>query len=109
MRTQINRAVLPDHLRMIDINTEQLIPILAVRETLPISVATLRRLTATGKLETIRVGAKVFTSREAVARMVQHGPQQTHQTPLPPTRRQQARSRGFDQAKSNLKAALGNW
>jgi hypothetical protein len=94
---------------MIDVSNEQLIPVLDVREILPVSIATLRRLTASGKLETVKVGAKVFTSREAIARMMQHGPQKSHQPPLPLTKRQQARSRGFDQAKSNLQAALGGW
>jgi predicted Rossmann fold nucleotide-binding protein DprA/Smf involved in DNA uptake len=65
---------------MIDISQETLIPVLETKKLVPISTPTIRRLTASGRLETVRVGAKVFTSKEAVARMLQHGPQPSHQS-----------------------------
>lgn len=67
---------------MININQEHLIPLLDVRKYIPVSIPTLRRWTATGKLETVRAGAKVFTSREAVQRMIEPNPQLNHAIPM---------------------------
>ena len=77
---------------MIDITDENLIPILDVLNLIPVSKPTLRRWTASGKLETVRAGAKVFTTHEAVQRFIKQGPQPIQAPPLPPTRKQQRRS-----------------
>ena len=63
---------------MIDLQNETVIPVLAVRKILPVSTATIRRWVASGRLEVIRAGAKVLTSREAIQRMCQQGPQLPH-------------------------------
>ena len=92
---------------MIDISTEKLIPVLAVRDLLPISIPTIRRWTASGKLETVRAGAKVFTSREALMRMLQHGPMQAHQPSLPPTRKQHRQTFEQQRVDAELDEMLG--
>lgn len=71
---------------MIDLSHENLIPVLDVLKLVPVSKPTLRRWTATGKLEVVRAGARVFTSREAVARFLQQGPQPIQASALPPRR-----------------------
>ena len=58
---------------VIDVQQEQIIPVLKVKDMLPVSTMTLRRWVANGKLETIRAGARVYTSKEAVQRLVQQG------------------------------------
>jgi hypothetical protein len=73
---------------MIDVKCEKLIPILDVRKIFPVSRPSLRRWTASGALETVRMGTRVFTSLEALERMAKHGPQRPHQPPLPPTRQE---------------------
>ena len=93
---------------MIDLENENLIPILDVRKFFPVSVPTLRRWTASGKLETARAGSKVLTSKEAVARMLRHGPQQPHAAPLPPTRKQAKRQHDLEQVSRELDEIMGS-
>lgn len=75
------------------INTnEHIIPVLDVRKILPLSVMTIRRLTASGKLETVRVGGRVFTSHEAVQRMLEQSPQNAPTPAASVTLRQRKRA-----------------
>ena len=94
---------------MIDTAHETLIPVLAVRQIVPISVPTLRRWTASGQLETVRAGAKVFTSKEAIQRFLQQGPQPSQALALPPTRKQQHRAADVDATMARLRAKLGGF
>ena len=94
---------------MIDLSQETLLPILDVKQLFPVSKPTLRRWTASGKLETIRMGSRVFTSREALQRMAQQGPQQDHQPRVSPTRQQRNRVRQIEAAKARLRVALGDF
>ena len=94
---------------MIDHTTETVIPLLDVRKLLPVSIPSLRRWAASGKLETIRAGAKVMTSTQAVQRMLQPGPQEATTAPLPRGRRQHRATRRFTDAQAHLKAVLGDY
>lgn len=92
---------------MIDLSQETLLPILDVKQFFPVSKPTLRRWTASGKLETIRMGSRVFTSREALQRMARHGPQQPHQPPLSLTRRQKQRQAHLKKVHEELAELMG--
>jgi len=74
---------------VIDLMTETLIPILDVKKIVPVSTPTLRRWTASGKLATVKAGGKVLTSREAVHRMLQPGPNPAMPVAVSPERRKQ--------------------
>ena len=91
---------------VIDVTRENLIPVLDVKSLFPVSTPTLRRWSRSGRLETVRMGAKVFTSRGAVARMAQHGPAYG-QPALPPTRRQKCNIEEHEAAKASVRKALG--
>ena len=91
---------------MIDITCENLIPVIDVLKLVPISKPTLRRWTAMGKLEVVRAGTKVFTSREAIQRFLQQGPQPSQAPTLPPTRKQQRRSDELAAAHQEAEALL---
>jgi hypothetical protein len=67
---------------VIDLQAETLIPLIAARTIVPVSEATIRRWAASGKLETVRAGRKIFTTAQALARMMQQG------TPPSPAARQ---------------------
>ena len=91
---------------MIDVKTEKLIALLDVRKIFPVSVMTLRRWSASGQLETVKMGTRVFTSEEALERMAKHGPQQPKHPPLPPTRQQKARKEQLRQTLEQLEKRL---
>jgi hypothetical protein len=94
---------------VIDLTAENIIPLLDVRKFLPVSIPSLRRWAASGKLETIRAGAKVMTSTQAVQRMLKPGPQEATTAPLPRARRQHRATRRFEDAQAHLKSVLGDY
>ncbi len=59
---------------MIDLQTEQVIPIGQVPKRLPHRphISTVYRWIAAGGLETVRLGGRVFTSLEALERFAEH-------------------------------------
>ena len=59
---------------MIDVLHEKLIPLAEGLAILPIGKATLSRMTKSGRLETVKVGGRRFSSREAIVRAVEPGP-----------------------------------
>ena len=87
---------------MINLGTENLIPVLDVLKIIPVSKPTLRRWTASGKLETVRAGAKVFTSTEAVQRLLQPGPEPIVPRAVSPRERARARPAKLQEAQSRL-------
>ena len=92
---------------MIDVLHEKLISLAMVRDTVPICKGTLARLVCSGKLETVKFGGRRFSSREAIARAVVHGPEQLKASVLcaTPTRaRQQAEA-----ALERLRLRLGGF
>ncbi len=92
---------------MIDAACERLIPVLDVLGLIPISKPTLRRWVSSGKLEVVRAGTKVFTSREAVQRFLQQGPQPDYAPALPPTTRQRRHADHLAQVDADLRELLG--
>ncbi len=78
---------------MIDIQTEQVIPIGQVPKRLPHRphISTIYRWIATGGLETVRLGGRVFTSLDALDRFAEHRggrPKPPESTPTPQRQRQ---------------------
>ena len=78
---------------MIDLQTEQVIPIGQVPKRLPHRphISTIYRWIATGGLETVRLGGRVFTSVEALERFAEHRggrPTPPESTPTPQRQRQ---------------------
>ncbi len=78
---------------MIDIQTEQVIPIGQVPKRLPYRphISTIYRWIATGGLETVRLGGRVFTSIEAIERFADHRngrPKPPESTPTPQRQRE---------------------
>ncbi len=76
---------------MIDLNSEQLIPIGKVPARLPHRphISTVYRWIARGGLETLRFGGRVFTSVEALERFAEHrGGRPKPPEPEPTPRRQ---------------------
>ncbi|MEE8172695.1 MAG: DUF1580 domain-containing protein [Alphaproteobacteria bacterium] len=59
---------------MIDIQTEQLLTLAEAAKRLPTRphVSTIWRWAATGGLETVRLGGRVYTSIEAIERFAEH-------------------------------------
>ena len=92
---------------MIDITCENLIPVLDVLKIVPVSLPTLRRWVAAGKLEVLRAGFKVFTSREAVQRFLQQGPHTAQAPALSPTKMQRQRAEHLAQVDADLCNLLG--
>ena len=105
----MHRPAFPFWWNMIDPMNEQLIALLDVRKTIPISVPTLRRWAASGKLETVHAGGRVFTSAEAVSRMLKHGPSPSQAPALPPTRKQQKHDREVAGTMDRLRQRLGGF
>ncbi len=78
---------------MIDIQAEQVIPIGQVPKRLPHRphISTIYRWIATGGLETVRLGGRVFTSIEAIERFADHRsgrPKSSDSTPTPQRQRE---------------------
>ena len=59
---------------MIDIHSEQIIPIAKVPKHLPHrpNLSTVYRWIGAGSLETVKIGGRVFTSIEALGRFAEH-------------------------------------
>lgn len=94
---------------MIDINTESLVSMTEAAKDKSLgrpSVTTLWRWRTKGaggrKLETVKIGGTVFTSREAIERFVQHG---EDQKPAPPMRTTKQRQRAIEAAERELEEA----
>lgn len=92
---------------MIDIAHETLIPILDVGGIVPVSVPTIRRWAAAGKIESVRAGRRLFTSREAIQRMLEQGPQPQQAPALTPTRKAKKRSTHLDRVRADLASIMG--
>ncbi len=76
---------------MIDIQTEQLLTLAEAAKRLPTRphVSTIWRWAATGGLETVRLGGRVYTSIEAIERFAEHrGGRRKPSEPEPTPRRQ---------------------
>ncbi len=78
---------------MIDLQTEQVIPIGQVPKRLPHRphISTVYRWIAKGGLETLRLGGRVFTSVEALERFAEHRggrPKPPESTPTPQRQRE---------------------
>lgn len=73
---------------MIDPLKEQTITLPAAARLLGRHKDTLRAWAAKGLLETVQMGGRVYTSREALERMAQPGPVAQVQTPAQKTRRE---------------------
>lgn len=87
---------------MINIHAEELLSIEQARAMLPgVGKATIARWIAAGKLESIKLGVRRFTSVEAIARMAEPGP--SSQTPTGLRRRSVAST----EVDTELDAILG--
>ncbi len=78
---------------MIDIHSEQVIPIAQVPKHLPHrpNLSTVYRWIGAGALETMKIGGRVFTSIEALERFTEHRggrPKPPDSTPTPQRRRE---------------------
>ncbi len=78
---------------MIDIHSEQIIPIAKVPKHLPHrpNLSTVYRWIGAGALETMKIGGRVFTSIEALERFTEHRggrPKPPESTPIPQRQRQ---------------------
>ncbi len=76
---------------MIDLKTEQIIPIGSIPRHLPHrpNLSTIYRWIGAGSLETVRLGGRVYTSIEAIERFAEHrGGRPKPPEPEPTPRRQ---------------------
>jgi len=93
---------------MISIPDEQLLTVEQARSLLPgVGEATVWRWIASGKLESVKLGGRRFTSQEALQRMAQNGPQRPQAAPLPPTTRQRRRGEHLAHVNKQLDQLLG--
>lgn len=78
---------------MIDLQTEQIVPIGQVPKHLPHrpNLSTVYRWIGAGSLETVKIGGRVFTSIEALERFAEHRggrPKPPESTPTPQRQRE---------------------
>ena len=78
---------------MIDLQTEQIVPIAKVPKHLPHrpNLSTVYRWIGAGALETVKIGGRVFTSLEALGRFAEHRggrPKPPESTPTPQRQRE---------------------
>lgn len=78
---------------MINLQSEQLLTLAAAAQHLPTRphVSTIWRWAATGGLETVRLGGRVYTSAEALDRFAEHRggrPKPSDSTPTPKRQRE---------------------